>query len=536
MASAHALELSIPMTAQPGITSVPPLPLTEHNGNAASAALEQGSSDRQNTTEIGVKSGRPQGINTIAAEVGFILTCSVGQLMFAIYLANTFVLQIRYTDALSLKKSYAAWLSGSFLVANGVSVVLSGSLADLSDPKWMAIASLVWLTIWNIVGVFTIQPSRTIAFFIARAMMGLSVGTLCSCAMSMLGRLYRPGNRKNKVFATMGGMIPTGFAIGAIQGGALSAHLEWVYGSTAIASALCALIAWSSIPSAAGRRQGVQGDPISLRDFDVLGAAAGTVGCGLLIFGLTQGAPTNWQPYTYALIIVALLCFVAFGFIESRARRPLIDNRLWKVAGFVPLMLAYFIGYGAYVGGCVFYAVRFFLTIQHKSPLIAGLYLIPFGVNGPFAAWLTSRLLHVVPGHYILISSAIAFSLGPVFFLPQNEKTIYWALSFPGFILSDFGPDLSFAAVSVFITSNVPRSFQGAAGSLVITAQNLSSAIFAAIADTMGQQLGKSSDSEFDLDALRAIWWFALAACLCAVLISLIFVRIPKSEESDHVE
>lgn len=73
--------------------------------------------------------------------------------------------------------------------------------------------------------------------------------------------------------------------------------------------------------------------------------------------------------------------------------------------------------------------------------------------------------------------SMLAFTLGPAFFLPQTADTMYWKLSFPGVALVAFGPDLAFAAASIFITSNVARSYQGSAGSLLVTNQNLSSAI-----------------------------------------------------------
>ncbi|XHG04733.1 hypothetical protein AWENTII_007980 [Aspergillus wentii] len=128
-------------------------------------------------------------------------------------------------------------------------------------------------------------------------------------------------------------------------------------------------------------------------------------------------------------------------------------------------MGSYFLGYGAYVVAWMFYAVRFFLTIQDRPPIIADVYLLPVAVSGTIATWVVAKTLHIISGHYIMILSMIAFTLGPVFFLPRTEIMIYWALSFPGLILSTFGPDMSFAAASIFISSNVPRPFQGAAGS-----------------------------------------------------------------------
>lgn len=479
---------------------------------------------------------KPEELSSLSAEVLFIVICSMGQLLFAIFLADTVVNQSALISALGASESLSPWLIGSFLLANGVSVVVSGSLADLTNPRWLILGAFTWLTIWNLVGVFSVQPSLMVLYFVVRAMQGLAVGILESTAMSMLGRIYQPGQRKNKVFAAMSAMIPMGFGIGALQGGALSAHLEWIFASSTILCLCCVPVTLWTVPDLPPCASEVPGELLSVKDLDFLGAAVSFSACGVLIFGLTEGAPTHWTPYTYALVIAGVLLFVVFYFVERRARRPLIDNRLWKTPGFLPLIVSYFLGYGAYVGAWMFYAVRFFLTIQSRSPIIVACYLLPIPVAGIVATWLVAKTLHVLPGHYILITSMIAFSLGPVFFLPQTASTSYWALSFPGIILCTFGPDLSFAAASIFITSNVPRSFQGSAGSLLITVQNLSSAIFTAVGDTVGERVTDSAGYSLDLASLRAIWWVSLGSSVLGALICIAFVRIPMSEEKEHIQ
>ena len=185
------------------------------------------------------------------------------------------------------------------------------------------------------------------------------------------------------------------------------------------------------------------------------------------------------------------------------------------------------------VGGWQYYAVQFFLNIQHATPLKVALYLTPNAVFGVLATWIVSRTLHVFPGHVILAASMLAYALGPVFFLPQTPHTTYWALSMPGIALVTFGPDLSFAAASIFVTSNVPRSYQGAAGSLLVTVQNLSAAVVTAVADSIGVRVD-GGGAAIGLDGLRAAWWFSFAMALVAALVTAVFVRIPKSVEKEH--
>lgn len=480
-------------------------------------------------------SGVPPELPNLSTEIILVMVCSAGLMLFSFLLGDLLVVQQQFRQALGISNSELSWLVGAFNVANGLSVVVSGSLTDLAPPKYLMVGAFAWLSAWNIVGAFTLTPSRYVLFFVMRAMQGLAIGVLVSGSMSILGRVYKPGLRKNRVFSAMAAMAPFGFSLGAIQGGALKAHLPWIFGSNAILTALCAGAALLTIPDLRPAADVEGKEAPSMRNFDFPGAFCAVVGCVCLLFGLTQGSVTSWSPYTYAMVIVGILALVALFFVESRVARPLIPTRLWTTKGFTPLMIAYFLGFGSFFGAWQFYAIQFWLHIQQATPLAVALYHIPNALVGVLATWIVSRTLHLVPGHYIYATSMIAFTMGPAFFLPQTPNTTYWALSLPGMALVTFGPDLAFAAASIFITSNVARSYQGSAGSLLVTNQNLSSAILTSIADSIGNKVDQTPSGEIGLHGLHAIWWFALACQLCAALVVLIWVRIPKEEEKEHV-
>ena len=222
-------------------------------------------------------------------------------------------------------------------------------------------------------------------------------------------------------------------------------------------------------------------------------------------------------------------------FAEKAGIRPLIPNRRRRTPGFTPLMIASFLGFGSFFGAWQFYAVRFWLRTQGATPLDVALYHIPNAIVRVLATWAVSRTIHIVLGHYIYAASMLVFALDPAFFIPQTSNTVYWKLSFPGVALITFGPDLAFVATSIFFTSNVARSYQGSAGSLLATNQNLSSAIMTSIADAIGTSVDRGPDGQIGLEGLRAIWWFALAAQLTAALVTIIWVRFPKEEEKEHV-
>lgn len=479
--------------------------------------------------------GVPPELGSLTAELIFVAVCSAGLLLFSFLLGDITVNQEEFKRALGISNSELPWLLGAYTTPLSLSVVISGSLSDLTPPRLLMVGAFAWLTVWNVVGVFSIKPSRAILFYLVRAMQGLSIGVLVSGSMSILGRVYKPGLRKNQVFSAMSASAPFGFWLGAIQGGALKAHLYWIFGSNAVLSGLCLLAAYVTIPPLRPVADIAGTEAPTIRQFDFMGAAFAVSGCVCLLFGLTQGSVVAWSPYTYSLVVVGLLLLIAFFFVERWVQRPLIPNQLWKTKGFTPLMVAYFLGFGAFSGAWQFYAVQFWLRIQQNTPITVALYLLPNAIVGVLATWVVSKTLHVIPGHFIYLAAMLAFALGPVFFLPQTSGTTYWALSFPGVALVTFGPDLSFAAASIYITSSVRRSYQGSAGSLLVTVQNLSSAVMTSVADAIGTKVDRGPSGDIGLEGLRAIWWFGLAAEIVAALITLFWVRIPKEEEKEHV-
>ncbi|KAI5458836.1 major facilitator superfamily domain-containing protein [Mariannaea sp. PMI_226] len=490
--------------------------------------------DENNSSTSPAAQSVPPELPNLVTEVIFVLVCTAGQLIFSLTLGHVAITQVAFREALDIAPGQTPWLIGSSALASGLSIIVFGPLADLAPPKPLMVGAFVWEAVWNVVSAVAVSPNLKILFFVARAMQGLAVGVLVSTPMSILGRVYKPGIRKTKVFSMMAAGAPFGYWIGCVQGGALSHHLHWIFGSTSMFLALCAAAAQIAIPDLRPARDSTTTDVHWVRQFDYFGALLASVGSALILFGLTQGSSTGWKPYTYCTVILGFLSLGGFHFVERCVARPLVPNALWRTPGFTALLVSYVFGFGAYSGAWQFYAIQFWQRYQGVSPLTAALYLLPNAVVGVFAAWIVSKTLHVVPGHWILATSMVCFGLGPVFFLPQNSKSSYWAWSMPGVALATFGPDLSFAAATIFITSSVPRSYQGSAGSLLLTVQNLALAVITSVSDSIGTKVNKLPSGEIGLDGFRAIWWFGLGSALIGVFITMIFVRIPKAEEKDH--
>ena len=329
------LELNRLRSKQSENTSVPRPP---HNG------LPEERGSPTNPTSQGI----PPELANLLAEIIFVLVCTAGQVIQSLTFGHITVVQIGFREALGIAPAQAPWLIGSAMLASGLSVIISGPLADLAPPRLLMIGAFLWEAVWNAVTAVAISPRLKILFFVARAMQGLAVGVLVSTPLSILGRVYNPGIRKTRVFSLMAAGAPLGFWIGCVQGGALSAHLPWIFGSTSILLGLCAIAAHFTIPNLPPAKDSTATSVPSVRQFDYVGALLASLGSGLLLFGLTQGSAAEWNPYTYSMIILGFLLLVMFHFVERRVTRPLIPNGLWRTRGFAALLISYVFGFGAY--------------------------------------------------------------------------------------------------------------------------------------------------------------------------------------------
>ena len=293
---------------------------------------------------------RPAEIPSLTAEVVFILICSCAQSRFAVFLGDVTILQSVLLSAINTETAELPWLQGAFMLSNGLAVIVSGSLADLVRPKYLVNTALAWLVIWNSIGGVSILRSSKILFYVVRAMQGCAIGVLISTTFSMLGRTYSPGRRKNRAFSVMAAAAPFGFSVGTLQGAALAKHPDWVFWSNSMLSGLVLVASIIYLPDLAPTGRAGSGRRLStIKSFDFLGAILGLAGSACLLFGLTQGTPAQWPPYTIVTVILGVIFLAAFGWVETRVARPLVPIILWRTPGFTPLVVAYGFGYGSYI-------------------------------------------------------------------------------------------------------------------------------------------------------------------------------------------
>ncbi len=211
---------------------------------------------------------------------------------------------------------------------------------------------LTWFFIWSLVGGFS---QNYITLILCRALQGIGAAAFLPSAITLLGKIYRPGPRKNLIFGLYGACSPLGFFSGIFFGGLSGQTLpwHWYFWIGAGVIFLIAVIAFLCVPS---DRQPLRSPKATM---DWLGTGTIVPGLILVVFALTDSshAPEGWKtPYILATFLcgTALLC--AAVYIEGWvATNPLLPFDVFQVKYMTPLLISLFFSYGVF-GMYLFYA------------------------------------------------------------------------------------------------------------------------------------------------------------------------------------
>jgi MFS family permease len=121
----------------------------------------------------------------------------------------------------------------------------------------------------------------------------------------------------------------------------------------------------------------------TFKKFDFLGAFLAISGIALFTAALTLAgnAPDGWRTgYVIAFLIVGILLLLTFVYWQSVFQYPLMPLGVWKDRNFTLLVTTLCLGFYGFSANC-FWITLFWQRVQHASPLIVAVRLIPMMVS-----------------------------------------------------------------------------------------------------------------------------------------------------------
>ena len=413
------------------------------------------------------------------------------------------------------KPGEKSWFVAGYSLTFGTFILISGRLGDIIGHKRMLAFGYAWFGVWAAFAGFSIYPQRQIFFDFCRAMQGIGPALIIPNGLALFGRAYPPGVKKNIVFSIFGAVAPAGFVAGVMFGSLFSQFVwwPWTFWSFAIVCWCLSFLSLLVVPRELSTK------PTNPPGFDFTGSIVGVAGLILVNVAWNNGPLYGWgTPHVYFLLIIGLLCLIAFWWVDMRAENPILP--MYAMTGTVNFVLGCVaFGWGSF-GIWIFYSFRFLETIRGNTPLFASAQFTPVVISGLIAAGMTGFMLTHTPVSFVMFISMCAFCVGVVIAATQQVQQIYWVQTFFSIIIMPFGMDMSFPAASVILSNHMAAEHQGLAMSLVYTVVNYSISIALGIAGTVESNVVKniSDPVEADLKGIRFAFYAGIGLSVMGVI------------------
>ncbi|CAN8105043.1 unnamed protein product [Discula destructiva] len=447
-------------------------------------------------------------------------------LMSEFYISGFFIVLPNISLDLNIPKALQIWPSSVFSLVVGSLLLPMGRIADMHGGFAVFNFGLIWFFIWTLVAGFSKDYTMLIA---ARALQGLGPAAFLPTGIMILGKIYRPGPRKNLIFSLYGAFSPLGFFLGVIVGGVTGEYLTWrwyfwlgsiVIGMVSVASAF-------TVPREKDRQ-------CAAVRMDYWGVATIVPALVLVVFAVTDGAhaPKGWgTEYIIITFVLGVLLLGVSVYVEGWvSAQPLLPASLFAPKHMKTLVASLTFAYGTF--GIFMYYASFYLTdVMGYSAIQTALAFVPMAAGGVILATVGGFTLHFLPGRLLLIVSGMGHVVCVLLLALIPAGGSYWAYILPAMIGATIGIDITYNATNIFITTNIPHKHQGAAGALINSLLFLPISLFLGLADVVAA----SYEWKGEMDSYKAALWFG-TGCAAMALLLFCFIDTGKAESQLRVE
>jgi DHA2 family methylenomycin A resistance protein-like MFS transporter len=312
---------------------------------------------------------------------------------------------------------------------------------------------------------------------VIRLIQGVAAAMLVPTSLALLQASYPDRAMRARAIGLWGGIGGLAAASGPVLGGALTTAASWRL--VFAINVPVGLFAWWLTRRRVAAPTGARG-----RRADPVGQLTAIVALTALTAGLIEAGPYGWASWpVLAGLIVAALAGAAFLAAQYRVASPMLPPALLRrptltAGSFVGLL----INLGFY--GQLFVFSLYLQQVQGKSPLIAGLSLLPEAAAVPVASVLSGRLTARRGPRMTMITGLSLGAAGLLGLIVAAHGVPYWMLILP-MVAAGSGMALTMPAVTTAVMEAAPASRGGAAAGLLNSARQAGSALGVAIAGAL---------------------------------------------------
>ncbi|MEH6548283.1 MAG: MFS transporter, partial [Sneathiella sp.] len=279
------------------------------------------------------------------------------------------------------------WIVNAYFLIFTVLAAAAGKMGDLFGYRRMFMGALIIFGLSSIACGFAENSAWII---IARGFQGLGAAVIFPFTVAMITAVFPPEQR-GRAFGIQTAIGGTFISLGPLVGGFFTEVLSWrwifwINIPLIIIIAVVVLSAWREPHKPANE------ETSGFQQVDFKGLGLMIVALSTFVIAAMEGPDYGWDnPFIMAGFAVGLIAAIAFVFVETRLKNPLIELSLFSMRTFSVMNATVFMGEFGKIALIIFGA----LLLQDKfgmNPLIAGVALLPAVIPSLFSSLIAGSL------------------------------------------------------------------------------------------------------------------------------------------------
>ncbi|MFB9831197.1 MFS transporter [Actinoallomurus acaciae] len=408
-----------------------------------------------------------------AARRGLVaLMCACVVLVVGMVAAINLAVPMLAASALHPSASALVWIVDTYVIFFACLVIPGGAAGDRFGRKGVLLAGLVLFAVGALVSA---AASNVPLLLLSRAITGVGAAAVLPNTLAVLLHAV-PAERKGATIATWASMTGIGGVAGNVGGGAIlsSGSWRWLFAAAVPISLVLAALTGRVAPVS----------PRHDRRLDPLGAVLLVGASVALLLGIVQGPEAGWgSTVVVAGFVCSAVLFAVWTLVELKVRHPLLDPRLFRVAGLRSAclgMTAIFFGMFA-----LFYVNASFLQYgKGFGVLRTGLGIIPLTVPIILGARHVGRLSRRIGLDATIALAFVFVGCGLLGLSASGARTPYAGYA-AWLIVTGVGVTLALPTLSGSIAGSLPPAQAGVGAGLQATTREFGSALGVAVIGTV---------------------------------------------------
>ncbi len=372
-------------------------------------------------------------------------------------------------------------------------LVTMGALGDRIGRRRLLLIGAVGFGLASAVAAWSVSPEMLIA---ARVLQGVAGATLMPATLGLIRAMFTDPRQRTVAIAVWSAMAGGGAALGPLLGGWLLEHFWW--GSVFLINlpVMLALVVLGPVLVPESR------DPNPGR-FDLISAGLSMSALVPVVYAVKETAAHGIDLAMIGIAAVGVLAGALFVRRQRALADPMLDLRLFALPRFRTAVLTNLLSVFA-LAGVLFFGSQYLQLVLGRSPLDAGLLLLPGMLASMISALASAWLVRLWRPNLVLGASLVVAALGAGLFvlLGADPAAEVWPFAI-GFLLVGAGVGVALTISSDMVVGTAPAERAGAAAAVSETALEAGVALGVAILGSVvmavfrhGLDVGGISDAQ----------------------------------------